>query len=211
MLLEPLDLASVAVGVGHSRTASRSSVPRFPSAGRSPLIEATGVGHNPDSFADVRRTDGTSRNNKRPAGVVDAFQIRQHLVESHADVTSNILCNDPSGPDSGDESQHVRPEVTVIRRALALPGLTEGLARVATYHDVRVNRRECADVIVAWHVWPVLFEDAPAIRVDLAELHRTESARRFEPEAESADPAEKIEYGEHRSLTAGCGAWPRDR
>jgi hypothetical protein len=47
----------------------------------------------------VRGIDGTSRNNKRLAGVADSFQVRKHLVDRHADDSSNILANDPTGPD----------------------------------------------------------------------------------------------------------------
>ena len=86
-----------------------------------------GVGHNPNSVSSVRGVDGASWNNNRPAGVTFAFQVRKHIVEAHADVPSNILANDPTGPDVFNNSEHLRPEVTVIFRAASEPGLTKGL------------------------------------------------------------------------------------
>lgn len=38
--------------------------------------DAAGVGNNPDAVPAVRSIDGTSRNNKRPAGVAEGFQVR---------------------------------------------------------------------------------------------------------------------------------------
>jgi hypothetical protein len=89
----------------------------------------------------MRGIDGASRNNKRPAGVAFAFQVRKHLVEAHADVPSNIFSNDPTGPDGSHEPMHFRPEVTVIFLAAALPGLTKWLAWVSPADDV--NRFDC--------------------------------------------------------------------
>jgi hypothetical protein len=94
------------------------------------LIFAVGVEtKNGASVSSVRGIDGTSRNNKRLAGVADAFQVRKHRVELHADEPSNILTNDPSGPDFLYNSAHFRPEVTVILLAPSLPGCREWLAR----------------------------------------------------------------------------------
>jgi hypothetical protein len=52
-------------------------------------------------------------------------------------VPSNIFANNPSGPECGNDSKHLWPEVTVIFRALSLPGNTERLARVSS--DKKVN------------------------------------------------------------------------
>jgi hypothetical protein len=76
----------------------------------------------------VGRTDGASWNNKRPDFIALAFQVRTHLVECHVDDSSNVLTNDPSGPGLSNDSEHFRPEVTVIRLAFSLPGTTERLA-----------------------------------------------------------------------------------
>ena len=80
----------------------------------------------------MRGIDGTSWNNNRPPGVAFAFQVSQHLVEAQGDVTSNVFSNEKSGSCLCNNSTQLRPEVTVIFLAFALPGLAEGLARVAS-------------------------------------------------------------------------------
>ena len=86
----------------------------------------------------MRGIDGTSRNNERLAGVAEGFQVSKTAVEFHTDETSNILTNDPSGPDSRDNPAHLRPEVAVIRLAKSLPGVREGLAglRESAAYDI---------------------------------------------------------------------------
>ncbi len=93
------------------------------------------VGHNPNPVSPMRGVDGTSRYNKRPAGVADFFQVSQHTVEAQRDVSSNILEKAPSGSELGNERSKVRPEMAVIRRAQSLPGETEGLTGVACGDD----------------------------------------------------------------------------
>jgi hypothetical protein len=87
------------------------------------------MSHDPDSIPSVEGTDGASWNNKRLGGVVFTFQVSQHVVEPHTDVTSNIFCNDPSGPDFFDKSEIFRPESAVIILAFSLPGSAKWLAR----------------------------------------------------------------------------------
>jgi hypothetical protein len=70
----------------------------------------------------MRGVNGASWNNKRPCGVTLSFQVRKHVVEAHADVASNVLSNDPSGPEFSHEPIKFRPEVAVIFLASALPG-----------------------------------------------------------------------------------------
>jgi hypothetical protein len=84
----------------------------------------------------MRCTDGASWNNKRPAGVAFGFQVSQHVIETHADVASNVLSNDPSGPEFVHEPTKFWPEVAVIFRALSLPGSGKGLAWVSPANNV---------------------------------------------------------------------------
>jgi len=58
------------------------------------------------------------------------------LVECHIDDSRNILTNDESRSDFGNDAHHFRPEVTVIFRALSLPGNTERLAWEAPENNV---------------------------------------------------------------------------
>jgi hypothetical protein len=88
-----------------------------------------GVSHNPDSISPVFGVDGASWNNKRLDGVAFTFQVRKHSVEFHRDESSNVLTKHPSGPGFVYNSEHLRPEITVILLASALPGLGKWLAR----------------------------------------------------------------------------------
>lgn len=115
---------------------------------------------------------------------------------------NNVLSNDPRGPESRDKAAILRPEVTVIFRASALPGETEWLAWVSSANNVALDAGECADVVMDGDAWPVLSEDGPAVGVDLAEGDGTHSGS-FKPEAETADPAEEVEDTDTRYLSRG--------
>jgi hypothetical protein len=66
--------------------------PRIPSL-------AAGVGHKPQSISPMGRIDGTSRDNGRPAGVADAFQVRMHSVEPMlSNRCRNLFSHDDIGP-----------------------------------------------------------------------------------------------------------------
>jgi hypothetical protein len=80
----------------------------------------------------VRGIDGTSRNNKRLDGVATGFQVRNAAVEAHGlrNKARDIFANDPSRPDSFNNSQHFRPEIAVIFNASALPGRGPWLAKL---------------------------------------------------------------------------------
>jgi hypothetical protein len=102
------------------------------------------VGQNPNSVSPVVGTDGTSWNNKRLAGVAFAFQVSQHTVEAHTDVSSNVLTQDPSGPDFLYKTEKFRPEVAVICLALSLPGSAKWLTGISSANKSNV----CDSVIV---------------------------------------------------------------
>jgi hypothetical protein len=147
----------------------------------------------------VRGVDGASWNNKRPAGVAFAFQVRKHLVEAHVDVPSNIFSNDPTGPEGSHEPMHFRPEVTVIFRASSEPGHGKWLARIAPCDDVNrsgVICRQAPDIVEYRHIRPVFRQDLAWVFLDLAERHGFKAASGLKPEAEAADAGEQVQYFE---------------
>jgi hypothetical protein len=87
----------------------------------------------------VRGVDATSRNNKRNCGVACTFQVRKHLVERQIDDPRHIFAKDPSGLELFNNSEHFRPEVTVVFLASALPGDGKGLAGESSG-----NNRNCS-------------------------------------------------------------------
>ena len=112
---------------------------------------ACAVGHNPNPVSSMSGIDGTSRNNKRPRGVADAFQVRKDIVEFHRDDSSNVLTNDPTGVCAVNNSEHLRPERTVICRAFSLPGDAERLTRKSPCEQVNpcvVGAVEGEDVVM---------------------------------------------------------------
>tara|TARA_Y100000310_G_scaffold303163_1_gene341246 strand:+ start:618 stop:1046 length:429 start_codon:yes stop_codon:yes gene_type:complete len=141
----------------------------------------------------VRGIDGDSRNNKRPCGVAEAFQVRKHRVEAHADVPSNIFSKHPSGPELVHEPIHFRPEVAVIFRASALPSVTEWLAWVSAanngnWSDITQHllAGECANVLVYRYVGPMLFQHLAAKGVVFAESYCLHT-RSLQAQGEAAD------------------------
>jgi hypothetical protein len=97
----------------------------------SPHSVALGVCQNPDPHPLVRGFNGTSRNNKRPCGVTETFQVRKRSVEPQRDVPSNIFKQTDSGSFFGNNGKYKRPEITVIFLASLFPGSTKRLARVS--------------------------------------------------------------------------------
>jgi hypothetical protein len=127
----------------------------------------------------VSGIDGTSRNNKRPAGVADSFQVRKHVVEFHSDDASNVLAKNPSGSRFANNAQHFRPERAVICRASSLPGNAERLARKSTCDEVAAFK---VSSVKGEYVWfdvclgaESFFNDALAVFVDFAEGDGLES------------------------------------
>jgi hypothetical protein len=106
-----------------------------PSNGLPPSREFI-VGNNPDSHSSVEGSHGASWNKHRPDGVADTFQVRNTTVEFHLDEPSNVFTQDDSGSCFFNNAEHFRPEVTVIFRAPALPGMTERLARKSTCDEI---------------------------------------------------------------------------
>ena len=67
------------------------------------------------------RIDGTSRDNSRPAGVADAFQVSEHSVEPIlSNRCRNLLSHDDIGPAGTNECEEDGPEVALVLLACAI-------------------------------------------------------------------------------------------
>jgi hypothetical protein len=63
----------------------------------------------------VGRVDGTSRDNDRPAGVAESFQVRTHSVEPRlANRCRNLLSHDDRGTAAADKAVEFWPKVTLV-------------------------------------------------------------------------------------------------
>jgi hypothetical protein len=81
----------------------------------------------------VGRVDGTSRDNGRPAGVADAFQVSKDSVEPmRANRCRNLFSHKDSGPSGTGEAKQVGPQVPVIGGAALLSCNRKRLARRGT-------------------------------------------------------------------------------
>ena len=109
------------------------------------------MGNKEDTVSSVRRSDGTSRNKQRLDGISFTLKItadglddvflpltvnRLILSEQrgltshvsrltglyHLEDATNVLTNNPIGPDLVNGTEHVRPEVTAVLRAPSLAG-----------------------------------------------------------------------------------------
>src|SRR5690606_2353162 len=164
--------------------------------------EAVGVGHDEDPFPFVRGADARSWNKERPAGVTFTFQVRKYIVEAQRDMPSNILSNDPSGPQLPNKSKHFRPEVTVIRLASSLPGCGERLARVSSankvncsiiHHPIPLQSLPCQfpHVLVYRHPRPVAGQHPAAVGFNLAEGRRLDPGP-FRRQSDAAYSREEV-------------------
>jgi hypothetical protein len=146
--------------------------------------DVVGVRHNPDPIPPVRCTDGASWNNKRPAGVVFGFQVSQHVIETHADVPSNVFSNDPSGPEFVHEPTKFRPEMAVIFLALSLPGSGKGLAWVSPANNVNWSNVRSFQFPHIWktrHTRPVPCQNAARKFRKVTKRHSLKPACFFQP------------------------------
>jgi len=142
------------------------------------LVMAVGVGHNPNPIPSVRGVDGASWKYKRPCFVAFVLQVSKHVIERHADDARYVFTNNPTGPSFGNNPKHLRPEVTVICRALLLPGNREWLTRKSACKQIGsgvLRSVEFMDVGNNWDCGPVLCEDLLAKRISLTKYLGSES------------------------------------
>ena len=94
------------------------------------------VGQNGDPVSFVRGIDTASWNIERCDFVAFRFQVSKHRVECQIDDSRHILTKHPRGPEFMYDSEHFRPEVTVIVLASSLPGETERLTGESSGNNV---------------------------------------------------------------------------
>src|SRR5690606_10203420 len=93
------------------------------------VINSAASRDEPETVTPVRRVDGTSRDNGRPCGVADTFQVSKHSVEPIlANRCRNLLSHENSGPSGTGESKPVGPQMPLIVLASLLSRDAERLA-----------------------------------------------------------------------------------
>lgn len=169
------------VAVGKGRVAARTCrcvglFSRSHSVGAACLaIWLVAVGHDPDAVASVKRVDGTSRNNNRPCGVPDGFQVSEYTVECHVDDASNVLSQDETRSCRVNNPVHCRPEVARIILAASLPGNAKWLAWEASGNKVdwaKLGSFERSDIVMLRYSRPVFIEYTATPFIDLTKSNR---------------------------------------
>ena len=105
----------------------------FQSRADAVIHNAGSVGDDPETVTTMWCIDGTSRDNGRPAGVADAFQVSKHSVEPIlANRCRNLFSHPDSGPSGTDEAKLVGPQVPFVVGAGSLASDRERLAGAAS-------------------------------------------------------------------------------
>jgi hypothetical protein len=122
-----------------------------------------------------------------------SLQVRKHIVEAHADVPSNVLSNDPRGPEFSHEPTKFRPEMAVILLASSLPGCGERLAWVSPANNVNcsnVRPFQFSNIFIARNIGPMFGKNLAGEFFNLAKSHRLKAAGAFKSKAEASDARE---------------------
>ena len=92
-----------------------------------------GVGHEPQSLSDMRRTEARSRDTDRRDGVTDSFHVSLNKVEpAMADRRFNLFTKDSDRAALADEIEPGRPQVAFVTNSRAFSCCAEWLAGAAS-------------------------------------------------------------------------------
>ena len=94
------------------------------------------MGQDEDTQPLVRRADFCRAKQARRRRVAHVPKLSQHGLKAEADVTGDILEEDPLGPALGNDTGDVGPEVAGIGGTVTFSGGAEGLAGISCKDDV---------------------------------------------------------------------------
>ena len=94
------------------------------------------MGQDEGSDPLVRRADFCRAEQARRRRVAHVPKLSQHGLKAEADVTGDILEEDPLGAALGNDTGDLGPEVTGIVGPSALSGGAEGLAGISGEDDI---------------------------------------------------------------------------
>jgi len=112
------------------------------------------VGQDEDAQPLVRRADFCRREQARRWRVTHVPKLSQHGFKAEADVTGDVLEEDPLGSAFADGAGNIWPEVAGIVGSTSFSGRAEGLAGVSGEDDVEGTEEgpgiEAAQVVPDW-------------------------------------------------------------
>jgi hypothetical protein len=147
----PLSFQSLVVVVTHpakwqspANPAPTFGTPRFSAS------FTIGVGHEPQSLSDMRRTEARSRDTGRCEGVADSFHVSSNKVEpAVADRCFNLLTKDNVRAALADETEPFRPQMALVGGSCSFSGCTERLAGAGSSPNGSIIWPSCEPQCVA--------------------------------------------------------------
>ena len=148
--------------------------------------------------------DAASRKYEWENSVPRFCQVKYRFVEPHIDEASNIFPKHPTGPQLGNNSAHLRPQVACILKAAPFSCGAERLARESAGDNGNCclsclfKKRllcECRNIPEPGHVRPMLFQDGKRIVRPFALTGRFK-ARRLRRQVKTADAGKQAYMGE---------------
>ena len=148
--------------------------------------------------------DAASRKYEWENSVSRFCQVKNRFVEPHIDEASNIFPKHPMGPQFGNNSAHLRPQVAFIRKAPPLSSGGEGLTGEAAGNDGDCFKscflkkrllRKCGDVPELRHIRPVPLQDRIGVVRPFTLADRFK-ARRLRRKVQTADAGEQAYMGQ---------------
>jgi hypothetical protein len=213
----PAERLSIALGGGQEfgdpsgkrRAASPSDIPKpFPLIPRaacfsrracifarsvvSPVSIVAGVGHDPDSVASVRRTNG-ARWYAMPLRVIpDLGQGPENNVQPSTKQRCHVLQDDDAGSNHASGSNHFPEESrTGSGKSGACTGKGDVLAGEASADNVGIGILRSRHVTDVHGIGKPERENARGVGVKLGHSDRVKAARALEPEVEAANASEQ--------------------
>jgi hypothetical protein len=169
---------------------------------------ALGVGHDPDAVPSVGRAKGGSGNTVPLTVMPDRSEPPEHFVQSAIAKGDNVFDDRPARADFGDEAEHFEPQAgTGASKAPAASGNTDILAGETAADRVNGNSvcfqtagAELSDIIVNWHMRPMMCQDSFRERFDLTERNRFEPLSPFEAERKTTYSGKEVKQFQHVNI-----------
>jgi hypothetical protein len=101
-----------------------------------------------------------------------ASQRSEYPSFDHSGDSSNILTNDPSGPDFVNNPEHLRPEITLVLSSPSLSSIGKRLAGESPREYINLSSplsEIClCNVLITLRFWEPIFKDCTAKGINLA-------------------------------------------
>ena len=171
---------------------------------------AVGVGHiceadEEDPRSPVPSSDSRSLKIKHDDVIASTLQILDHLPGGNLDDSRYVLTDNAMRAQLSDNSEHLRPEVTIVPFSFLLSNHGEGLAGKSPRENINCPQScpliktllcQRPDVAPARHVRPVLFQHLRRVVCKFA-LPNGRKTRPLGSQIQPADPGKQAQMRQH--------------